>query len=224
MDRAAARVASWAASCRRSAVLCRASVAARATRLSLAGAVAGLHGGADRDLCLRRSSSRGCSRPAIRVGLAGIFGYGGWWSIPAAVCVGLVLGDRVPRRPLGAGRGRAAPRPRGRDRAGAPQRCRRRAMPCCRGLRRWRRAGRVAVLLADLAATRPRPVPGGFVLLDPFLARIGPSIRLGRPSASVRCAARCMGDRWRGGDPPQRRSKTHDHADPLSRATFARRC
>lgn len=25
------------------------------------------------------------------VGLAGIFGYGGWWSIPAALCVGLVL-------------------------------------------------------------------------------------------------------------------------------------
>ena len=24
-------------------------------------------------------------------GLVGIFGYGGWWSIPAAVCVGLVL-------------------------------------------------------------------------------------------------------------------------------------
>lgn len=24
-------------------------------------------------------------------GLAGIFGYGGWWSIPAAVCIGLVL-------------------------------------------------------------------------------------------------------------------------------------
>jgi hypothetical protein len=24
-------------------------------------------------------------------GVAGIFGYGGWWSIPAAVCVGLVL-------------------------------------------------------------------------------------------------------------------------------------
>jgi hypothetical protein len=24
-------------------------------------------------------------------GIAGIFGYGGWWSIPAAVCVGLVL-------------------------------------------------------------------------------------------------------------------------------------
>jgi hypothetical protein len=24
-------------------------------------------------------------------GLAGIFGYGGWWSMPAAVCVGLVL-------------------------------------------------------------------------------------------------------------------------------------
>ena len=24
-------------------------------------------------------------------GLAGIFGYGGWWAIPASVCVGLVL-------------------------------------------------------------------------------------------------------------------------------------
>ncbi len=24
-------------------------------------------------------------------GLAGIFGYGGWWSVPAALCVGLVL-------------------------------------------------------------------------------------------------------------------------------------
>jgi hypothetical protein len=26
-------------------------------------------------------------------GLAGIFGYGGWWSIPAALCIGLVLGS-----------------------------------------------------------------------------------------------------------------------------------
>ncbi len=25
------------------------------------------------------------------VGLAGIFGYGGWWAVPVAVCVGLVL-------------------------------------------------------------------------------------------------------------------------------------
>ena len=25
------------------------------------------------------------------VGLAGIFGYGGWWAVPAALCVGLVL-------------------------------------------------------------------------------------------------------------------------------------
>ncbi len=25
------------------------------------------------------------------VGVAGVFGYGGWWSIPAALCVGLVL-------------------------------------------------------------------------------------------------------------------------------------
>lgn len=45
-------------------------------------------------------------------GLAGIFGYGGWWSIPAAVCVGLVLAaifhgarwalDEVARRNAGA--------------------------------------------------------------------------------------------------------------------------
>jgi hypothetical protein len=58
-------------------------------------------------------------------GLAGIFGYGGWWSIPAAACVGLVLAamfhgtswvldevakrhaiiPRLPRRPA------ASPRP-----------------------------------------------------------------------------------------------------------------
>jgi hypothetical protein len=45
-------------------------------------------------------------------GLAGIFGYGGWWSIPGAVCVGLVLAaifhgarwvlDEVARRGAGA--------------------------------------------------------------------------------------------------------------------------
>jgi hypothetical protein len=45
-------------------------------------------------------------------GLAGIFGYGGWWSIPAALCVGLVLAaivhgarwvlDEVARRSAGA--------------------------------------------------------------------------------------------------------------------------
>jgi hypothetical protein len=28
-------------------------------------------------------------------GLAGIFGYGGWWSIPAALCIGLVLGTML---------------------------------------------------------------------------------------------------------------------------------
>ena len=39
----------------------------------------------------RRSCWRVCSRPAIPLGLAGIFGYGGWWAVPAAVCVGLVL-------------------------------------------------------------------------------------------------------------------------------------
>jgi hypothetical protein len=60
-------------------------------------------------------------------GLAGIFGYGGWWSIPAAVCVGLVLAaifhgarwvlDEVAQQRLSplAGRARrttAPPRPR----------------------------------------------------------------------------------------------------------------
>jgi hypothetical protein len=61
-------------------------------------------------------------------GLAGIFGYGGWWSIPAAVCVGLVLAaifqgarwvlDEVAQRRTGipAGRRRRPARlPRRRD-------------------------------------------------------------------------------------------------------------
>ena len=53
-------------------------------------------------------------------GLAGIFGYGGWWSIPAALCIGLVLAalfhgalwvlDEVARR-------HARPRPHRRTRA-----------------------------------------------------------------------------------------------------------
>ena len=53
-------------------------------------------------------------------GLAGIFGYGGWWSIPAAVCVGLVLAaifhgarlvlDEVAQRRTGIP-ARRAPRP-----------------------------------------------------------------------------------------------------------------
>jgi hypothetical protein len=61
-------------------------------------------------------------------GLAGIFGYGGWWSIPAAMCVGLVLAAvfhgalwaleevarRWARRPLRPSRRSAPPaRPRG---------------------------------------------------------------------------------------------------------------
>ena len=55
-------------------------------------------------------------------GLAGVFGYGGWWSIPAAVCIGLVLAavlhgarwvlDEVARRSRGVLRG-AARRPAG---------------------------------------------------------------------------------------------------------------
>jgi hypothetical protein len=46
--------------------------------------------------------------------LAGIFGYGGWWSIPAALCVGLVLaawlhGARWVLREIAARRSRARP-------------------------------------------------------------------------------------------------------------------
>jgi hypothetical protein len=61
-------------------------------------------------------------------GLAGIFGYGGWWSIPAALCVGLVLAaifhgarwvlDEVAQRRHGAVGGpvpRLATPPRPRD-------------------------------------------------------------------------------------------------------------
>ncbi|MFZ0042446.1 MAG: hypothetical protein WAK93_14135 [Solirubrobacteraceae bacterium] len=59
-------------------------------------------------------------------GLAGVFGYGGWWSLPAAVCLGLVLAavfhgarwviDEVIRRcgqglPAAGPRAGAAPRP-----------------------------------------------------------------------------------------------------------------
>ncbi len=62
------------------------------------------------------------------VGLVGVFGYGGWWSIPAAACVGLVLAtlfhgagwvlQEVSRRFAGAPASPqrsvpAAPRPRG---------------------------------------------------------------------------------------------------------------
>ena len=68
-------------------------------------------------------------------GLAGVFGYGGWWSIPAAIAVGLVHRGRVPRRPLGAARGRAAsPRlDRGSARAGrAGAAASRRARPSAR--------------------------------------------------------------------------------------------
>jgi hypothetical protein len=33
--------------------------------------------------------------PGHSAGLAGVFGYGGWWAIPAALCVGLVLATIV---------------------------------------------------------------------------------------------------------------------------------
>ena len=60
-------------------------------------------------------------------GLVGIFGYGGWWAIPAAVCVGLMLAAwfhgarwvlyevarrRVRRRHAWTGPARVVPRPR----------------------------------------------------------------------------------------------------------------
>jgi hypothetical protein len=59
--------------------------------------------------------------------LAGVFGYGGWWAIPAAVCIGLVLAaafhsagwvlDEVSRRraPAPADRPVVRPAPRPRD-------------------------------------------------------------------------------------------------------------
>src|SRR5690348_6135989 len=64
--------------------------------------------------------------------LAGVFGYGGWWAIPAAVCVGLVLAaafhgagwvlDEVARRhaPAPAQRPAIVPAPRPRH-AGLPR-------------------------------------------------------------------------------------------------------
>ena len=60
-------------------------------------------------------------------GVAGVFGYGGWWAIPAALCVGLVLASLLhgarwlaarggvaagaPRPRVGAARRTRAPRP-----------------------------------------------------------------------------------------------------------------
>ena len=41
-------------------------------------------------------------------GLVGIFGFGGWWAIPAAACVGLVLAADLPRCALGPRGGRSA--------------------------------------------------------------------------------------------------------------------
>jgi hypothetical protein len=64
------------------------------------------------------------------VGLAGIFGYGGWWAVPAALCVGLVLAttyhgarwvlDEVAQRRRSCANypvARRAPSPRWRDAA-----------------------------------------------------------------------------------------------------------
>ena len=81
-------------------------------------------------------------------GLAGIFGYGGWWSIPAALAVALVLAAvfHSARRVLHAVAERhertGGPRAVARPSLRAP-----RSMCCCRRSRRWRTAGLAAVLL-----------------------------------------------------------------------------
>ena len=41
-------------------------------------------------------------------GVAGIFGYGGWWAVPVSMCVGLVLATIFHWRALGARRDRSA--------------------------------------------------------------------------------------------------------------------
>ena len=90
-------------------------------------------------------------------GLTGIFGYGGWWAIPAALCVGLVLaavfhGARwVLDETVGAPT-RGAP-----VRVVAPFRRFGHGMPGFPGSRRSRRAGRVAVRRTEpLTPTRSR--------------------------------------------------------------------
>ena len=78
-------------------------------------------------------------------GLAGVFGYGGWWSIPAALCVGLVLaavlhGARWVLEEIAQRRERPE-RPHTSGPAPAPT-----SFRCVSfaGSRRWRRAGRTA--------------------------------------------------------------------------------
>ena len=85
-------------------------------------------------------------------GLIGIFGYGGWWSVPAALAVGLVLGGDVPRRSLGASGGCAAVSASSRFSPPAALGSVRTARTCyCRGWSRWRTAGRTADLLVSVA-------------------------------------------------------------------------
>ncbi len=81
-------------------------------------------------------------------GLTGIFGYGGWWAIPAALCVGLVLAavyhgarwalDEVAKRARTLWVSRFE-----RSRRHACSSC------CCHDWRLWPEAGRDAVLRAD---------------------------------------------------------------------------
>ena len=85
-------------------------------------------------------------------GLVGIFGYGGWWSVPAALAVGLVLAGGLHglvgcfgRWPSGIGVRLVL------HAVGSPQRARLVSWSC-RGWSRWRMAGRTADLLASAAS------------------------------------------------------------------------
>ena len=84
-------------------------------------------------------------------GLVGIFGYGGWWAVPAALGVGLVLaaafqGARWVLRETARRRALAVALPaRTAAWPALP------AMCCCTGRRRSRAAAPGAVLLADRA-------------------------------------------------------------------------
>jgi hypothetical protein len=81
-------------------------------------------------------------------GVAGIFGYGGWWSIPAALCIGLVLAALFTARCGCSTKSRDATRDHSHtSRPASP----RRSLPstaCSFGSRRWPKAAAVGVRLA----------------------------------------------------------------------------
>ena len=91
-------------------------------------------------------------------GLVGVFGFGGWWAIPVAACIGLVLAaffhgarwvlEEVARR-AGATRERRRPEPAPRPSVDSCS---------CPASRRWPRGGRAAGRRADPSSSRIRPV------------------------------------------------------------------